>query len=404
MKQLFYLCCMLLLPVMLSAQGDLSVITTNNPDSVNFSDLSFLKHVLKDVQVVSLGEQSHGDGATFDAKVRLIKYLHEELGYNVIAFESGLYDCTKANELIQAGGSAEEYLFKAIFGIWDCKEVGKLATYINETKKSSSPLLLSGFDCQVGGRIAKKDFIADVNQFVKELERKTGKQLFTDTVSVNEALRKAVKFSNFFTKLSSADTAILSATFAHIFEAADNAGLSDATTQYWTRVLNSLMVDYRRKFEKNSIRDITMSENVLWLLKEKYKGQKIILWAASAHLAYNVSLVDDKYLSNHTTMGDKLKHKLGNEYYSMLFTSYHGKSKAGIINLKVDRPAVNGIEQFFYAARKPFLFGDLREKSAGGLCDHDGNTKVFGHKPLKMKLCEMADGIFYIENMYPATY
>lgn len=404
MKQIFYLFGMLLSPLMLAAQTNVSVITTNNPDSINFSDLSFLKEVLKDVQVIGMGEQSHGDGATFDAKVRLIKYLHEELGYNVIAFESGLYDCTKANELIQAGANAEEYLPKAVFSVWDCKEVKKLATYINETRKSQSPLIFSGFDCQVGGSLAKQGFIADVNKFIRELEVKTGKQLITDTIAVNEALRKAIKFSNFFTKLSSTDTTVLSETFTNVFKAADGLADKDATTQYWIRILNSLKVDYRRKFEKGSLRDEVMSENALWLLREKYKGQKIMLWAASAHLAYHVNLVDDKYLSEHVTMGDQLKCKLGPAFYSLVFTSYRGKSKVGFLNLKVDKPAEDGIEPFFYSTGKPFLFGNLRGKSLPGLCDHAGNTKIFGHKSLKMSLCEMADGIFYIENMYPATY
>jgi erythromycin esterase-like protein len=31
------------------------------------------------------------------AKVRLIKYLHQEMGFDVIAFESGLYECFQAD-------------------------------------------------------------------------------------------------------------------------------------------------------------------------------------------------------------------------------------------------------------------------------------------------------------------
>jgi erythromycin esterase len=94
------------------SQETVRKINTINSDSTDFSDLTFLKDVLKDVKIVALGEQLHYDGATFEAKVRLIRYLHEELGYNVIAFESGLYDCTKANEAIKnrKSGDSTNYL------------------------------------------------------------------------------------------------------------------------------------------------------------------------------------------------------------------------------------------------------------------------------------------------------
>ena len=64
-------------------------------------DLIFLKEVLKDKRIVLLGEQSHGDGATFEAKVRLIKFLHQELGFTILSFESGLYDNFKAFDRVR---------------------------------------------------------------------------------------------------------------------------------------------------------------------------------------------------------------------------------------------------------------------------------------------------------------
>ncbi|MCY8918823.1 hypothetical protein MOE20_20605 [Bacillus atrophaeus] len=55
-------------------------------------DLRFLKNVLKDKRIVQLGETTHGAAEMNQTKVRLIKYLHEHLGYDVIAFESGFSD------------------------------------------------------------------------------------------------------------------------------------------------------------------------------------------------------------------------------------------------------------------------------------------------------------------------
>lgn len=59
----------------------------------NFEDFSNLKLLLENVEIVMLGEQSHGEGTAYDTKIKLIKYLHQELGFDMLAFESGIFDC-----------------------------------------------------------------------------------------------------------------------------------------------------------------------------------------------------------------------------------------------------------------------------------------------------------------------
>jgi len=60
-------------------------VTVRSLDAMDldFSDLSRLKVAIGDARIVMLGEQSHADGATFKAKVRLIKFLHQEMGYGM---------------------------------------------------------------------------------------------------------------------------------------------------------------------------------------------------------------------------------------------------------------------------------------------------------------------------------
>ena len=63
------------------------------------NDYSFLNEVLKNKRIVLLGEQTHGDGATFDEKVKIVKHLNYKLGLNTIVFQSGFYENYKAWKL-----------------------------------------------------------------------------------------------------------------------------------------------------------------------------------------------------------------------------------------------------------------------------------------------------------------
>ena len=49
------------------------------------------------VGAVLLGEASHGDGAALLAKGRLVRYLHQARGFDVLVWESGFYDLARAD-------------------------------------------------------------------------------------------------------------------------------------------------------------------------------------------------------------------------------------------------------------------------------------------------------------------
>lgn len=55
-----------------------------DPGDEDFADLQPIARALRNARIVLLGEATHGDGGTFLAKSRLIKFLHQELGFDVL--------------------------------------------------------------------------------------------------------------------------------------------------------------------------------------------------------------------------------------------------------------------------------------------------------------------------------
>ena len=113
----------------------------------NFSDLAFMAQVLEEKPLVMLGESSHGVKEYSQAKVRMIKYLHEKLGYNVLAFESGMFECENVQANINSL-TPRAAMVSCLFGVWHTQTLVELFDYIKQRQSASNPLRITGFDVQ----------------------------------------------------------------------------------------------------------------------------------------------------------------------------------------------------------------------------------------------------------------
>ena len=122
------------------------------PDSTDYSDLEAFGNSIGNSKIVMLGEQDHGDAATFLAKTRLIKYLHEKKGFNVLAFESDFFGLNYGWDFVKNGTlNCDSFILKNIYPLWTyCNACKNLFTlYIPSSLKTNNPLEITGFDNQV---------------------------------------------------------------------------------------------------------------------------------------------------------------------------------------------------------------------------------------------------------------
>ena len=74
-------------------------IHLSKPTECTPQEFEFLRHIVKDKRVVWLGENGHNIREHNMMKSKIIEFLHKEMNFTVLAFESGLAECHSANEL-----------------------------------------------------------------------------------------------------------------------------------------------------------------------------------------------------------------------------------------------------------------------------------------------------------------
>ena len=143
--------------------------------STDFSDLAFLKPLLTDARIVQLGEAGHGMGDVNDLKVRLVRFLIQEMGFTVVAFESSLYLAHQADARARDAG-AQTTLTSSLIGVWHTKEVLPLFEQLKASRGTDREIRLAGFDVQPIGSGKKtrpaffRKLLADDPAYAAEVE------------------------------------------------------------------------------------------------------------------------------------------------------------------------------------------------------------------------------------------
>lgn len=387
-----------------------------NPAEGDLSDLAPLKTLVGDARVVMLGEQAHAEGETFLGKTRLIRYLHEEMGFDVLCFESGLYDCERAWQSLKAGEDAWSAMSTAVFPIWmKAEELRPLSEYLGREAKGARPLELCGYDCQLTGSQSRDHLLAEITALnakaspppldAEGLERigaliaafKSGKAPPADDRTAIEAalttLRDALTPERFPT-VPERDRAFwrqMIASMPALLTMLANAGRTDILLP-----------------EMFNPRDEQGGETMVWLARERYAGRKIIVWAASMHCVRHPETITSGLpglsYEGVRTMGTVAADALGEQVFVLSFTS--GAGTAGNAFGKswpVPEPPTDSLEARLARASLGPAIVPLRGAPAGSFAAGTFVARPLGNAPMTATWSRHVDAFAFTPVMRPAT-
>lgn len=416
-------------------------------------------------RIVLLGEPSHGAGAAFTAKVRLIRLLHERLGFDVLVWESGFIDLERTEAGLRGNLNPVEAAQRGIFKIWSASaECRPLFVYAQASDKGAKPLTMAGFDIQVSAPDTLDYFAAELRSFVGTLDPARRKQAgafaenvithfwrlfhYTDSLATKagELGRAGVRGAAQSAAIQAWDRSEgdalrpLAEDLDRLEQAAgrlelllrvaanDMAGASAARAGFMIRAIaglagyganlleltgtHSAAEAARYALTTENRRDRINADNLKWLIDTAYAGRKIIAWAHNVHVmnAWYGPGFDSVSLQPLTggmkPTGTWLSEWYGDALYKIGFTAYQGSD--GLAGAPPDpvAPAPPGsVEERLHRLGAPEVLLPLRRDTA---------SPALPAIPVSMRIpkykvdtvanpAQSFDAVYFIDTMKPAT-
>ncbi len=380
----------------------------------DFSDLAFLAPILANKRVVQLGESGHGVREFSQIKVRLIKYLHEKLGFDVVALESSVFECFMADRQVGVE-TPTSVLSRCAFSVWRTEEVLELFEYLERTRATERPLRIAGIDTQVSSTFGVSGRPAFFHNIISQFDT-----AFADSVAAmdQEFLdeHRRVLAGQHVYLLGNRDwlipgydslTTFLEAQLPALAEQGPEA-LREGLVAVQAARSTVAFIEQLTTESNTSVehRDLGMSDNLTFLTDELYPDSKVIVWAHNFHIRHaNHQIVP---VPAPFTMGHWQKQRLGDDLYSIGLYMYTGTTAANDRSVYPIAQAQTGsVESVLYHARRRWLFVDLLgpgNSDGAGWMNSQVTANAWGVNPLQMTPRDQYDGLVFVHAVSPPRY
>ncbi|MDA1478056.1 erythromycin esterase family protein [Bacillus changyiensis] len=384
--------------------------TKENVHEINdqLESFSFLDQYLQNKRIVFLGENGHGVAQHSQLKVRMIQYLHEQLGFNHILFESGLGECSYFNDF-EKTLEPEKVMKKTIFPVWHTDEVLQLFKYLKK-----SHLHLSGIDIQFSSR--ELIFSKKLVDMMSKLDPSYSEKVWimeNDVLALDKEKRGRAYFLPFYRRnirtcrtLKNAYKELLNFLDQHEEEITNHI----PETSYFQiiRRVIAKRIDFISMLSHGmrkalQIRDQAMADNLKWYVTNMYPDEKVIIWAHNGHIAKNI-----KNIIGFRSIGSYLPESIKTQSYRIGMFMYEGSAAHNNREVyEVKKPPQHSIEQYMASTHLPISFLDLTSPSNHGdsMWIHDTITAMDGGLgEMTIKPSGQYDGLVLVKSVTPPTY
>ena len=431
-KHIFYLVNALFLTNLSSAQDTDKVVTSwlkQNSIPIkyieagkSFSDFQPLKKILQDVQVIGLGEATHGTHEFFEFKRHLVEFLVTQMGFTAFAIESSFSDCEPINDYILTGkGDRATVLTNQNYTAWDTEEFSAMLDWMrdyNQKVPDEKKVRFYGLDIlslqkvgrekargyfqkYVPEKVATIDSVLSVfaGEEVNWLSHMNQTALQQSFIPLNELINYLIDNKDRLVGASSLKE--LEQTHKHL--------------EVMQQSLYFHLKDVPPSFaSKKLVRDEYMWQNLLYIMERERPNAKFMFWAYNGHISRNEEIKEK-------SVGYFLGEKLKDRYYALGLECYEGTFQAreelpdnywGDLKIDTLHTDLKTINWHFAQTGNPYLLVDLRQAWSNPIVSKWLDTPssfaagYWGHRNAKENFEIRAhkgyyDGVFFIQRSTP---
>jgi erythromycin esterase len=370
--------------------------------SDDFSDLQFLKPLLEGKRVIQLGESGHGVAEFNWMKVRLIKFLHREMGFDVVAFESSLSGCDVADERL-GKSPALEVMRDCIFSVWHSSETLGLFEYLDASRRAGLRINLAGFDTQNSGR-ARPTVAARLKAMAGSFDAGLASQIEADEsrfLNVQLLKRPDSGAGLLIARYEAAAKAFRDNREALLQQHPERAvNLAIQELQSRVRLVRQLVSDQSRG---TAVRDEGMANNLDFLLDTLYPGRKVIVWAHNFHIAKELAGKSEPF-----AMGSWVAKRRAKDVYTIgLFMGRGTAAWNDGALYEIASPPRDTLEAVLSNAGLRMCFVDFTRAASAPATAWIFDTvpaRDWGTTPIQTIPARSFDAVLYIDRVTPPAY
>ena len=397
--------------VVLPAQTTHSLVL----ESTDIRQYDFLDPMLKGTEVVSLAESIHITREFPETRLGMIRWMHQRLGYSVLAFEGSPEDVWVSQDAWLHGSSDVIEPTGGLFPIWQTDPMRAVFDYERSTWSTAHPLYITAYDVQPGtgketngsrvftllrqhvAQYAPAPAELDSTEWVAALAPLTydcGEYKPSDDPRITQAIDRLEQWiAAAAPKVESAYPALpMHAQALRLIPMNLRASLA------LCQGITSRQSSKRDWGEYKRTRDTYAAQHAL-ALKAVSPQQKLLLWAHVSHLFYDSS-------GRNTSVGELLHHALGTRLYTLGTFALGGGTVVLFSDVNEDfgYTPIHGISSPIQALVAPSCptacFTDLRQLPPGSPLSQPQNV-WFESGAVPMALANNFDGVIWIRHVHP---